>query len=126
MKTIELLSGYGMKLFTILFFSLSFGMGNQVQAAPLAGSEGVETAKAKVVNVVNDMLSNSTWWVDFLNSNTPADSNANEVVEDPEILSNPTFWKDQVAEYVAQDSIFEEMNSNTFYWSDYIKTHPAE
>lgn len=126
MKTIELLSGYGMKLFTILFFSLSFGIGNQAQAAGLAGSEGVETAKAKVVNVVNDMLSNSTWWVDFLNTVTPADSNTDEPAAESEILSNPTFWKDQVDEFVAQDSIFEEMNTNTFYWSDYIKTHPAE
>jgi hypothetical protein len=42
------------------------------------------------------------------------------------MLSNPTFWKNQVDEFVAEDSIFEAMNTSDQYWINYINSHPAE
>ncbi len=132
MKTIELLSGYGMKLISTVIVSLGMTFSGNLQAAetvsPLNGSEGVETTTAKVVNVFNDMLTNTTWWVDFLKTNTKTENSAAEQTPEPEseMLSNPTFWKNQVDEFVAEDSIFEAMNTSDHYWINYINSHPAE
>lgn len=132
MKTIELLSGYGMKIISTVIVSLGITFSGNLQAAetvsPLNGSEGVETTTAKVVNVFNDMLTNTTWWVDFLKTNTKTETSAAELTPEPEseILSNPTFWKNQVDEFVAEDSIFEAMNTSDQYWINYINSHPAE
>jgi len=132
MKTIELLSGYGMKIISTVIVSLGMTFSGNLQAAetinPLNGSEGVETTTAKVVNVFNDMLTNTTWWVDFLKTNTKTETSAAELTPEPEseILSNPTFWKNQVDEFVDEDSIFEAMNTSDQYWINYINSHPAE
>jgi len=132
MKTIELLSGYGMKIISTVVISLGLSFSGNLQAAEshttLTSPEGVETTTAKVVNVFNEMLTNTTWWVDFLKTNTKTETANVDQTPEPEsdMISNPTFWKNQVDEFVAEDSIFEAMNTSDQYWINYINSHPAE
>ena len=108
---------------SILFFNMLF-LG--LLGTSLNVSAHTESASAnpgiKTMTITDQMVSNPTYWVDYLNNNTSGtDQDENQITFTDEIISTPAYWPSQINQTIENDeNPVSQMQTDPYFWVHFI------